>query len=313
MDMAAVEREIKFDEILRSLLDREKTTVTQKKLAKALGVSGTTVSHYVTGRIRPSFQALVGIAAFFNVTLDYLVFGERTQLPSTAGADTLRGDVMRALAESNAYQGRQRDLIVRVHRRLSEQVERVARELLEDPQNVSPPGFFTDADALAIESCANRTRVVVRRPPADLAVGPEGAVSRGTFFDVMVGNILSGRTYQYLFHGTRATFEPYVRSYRDLLTQADIPPDVVSERLEFRVVDAELPAGIVIHDLDLGLFERREPVLWERYRDDGIIDGAFAYVLMRHEEAFAGIVLYDTYFESALRMFTRGWASARAL
>jgi len=307
------EREIRFDEILRSLLDREKTTVTQKKLAKALGVSGTTVSHYVTGRIRPSFTALVGIAAFFNVTLDYLVFGERLPPQPTAGAENLRADVVRALAESNTYQERRRDLIVRVNRRLSEEVERVARELLDDPRNTSPPEFFTDADALPIESCANRTRVAVSRPPADLAFGPEGEAIRGTFFDVFAGNILAGRTYQYLFHGPRARFEPHVRSYRDLLAEADLPPDLVNESVEFRVVDTELPVGVVIHDLDLSLFERREPILWERFRDDGIVNGVFAYVSVRHEEARGGIVLYDEYFESALRMFNRDWALGKPL
>jgi transcriptional regulator with XRE-family HTH domain len=311
--MSVVKREIKFDEILRSLLDREKTTVTQKKLAKALGVSGTTVSHYATGRIRPSFQALVGIAAFFNVTLDYLVFGERVQLPSAAGADNLRADVMRALAESNAYQGRQRDLIVRVNRRLTEQVEAVARQLLDDRQNASRPEFFTDADALPIESCANRIRVMVSRAPADLDIGPDGEVGRGTFFDVLVSNILAGRTYQYLFHGTRAKFEPYVRNYRDLLTQADVPPDLVSERVDFRVVDTELPVGIIIYDLDLSLFERREPVLWERFRDDEIVNGVFAYVSIRHGQERGGIVLYEEYFESAVRMFNRDWAIANVL
>lgn len=311
--MASAGREIKFDEILRTLLEREKATVTQKKLAKALGVSGTTVSHYVTGRIKPSFQALVGIADFFNVTLDYLVFGERIRPPSVAGADNLRAEVMRALAEANAYNGRQRDLVVRVNRRLHEQVERVARELLESPENVSPPGFFTDAEALAIEACANRTRVLVRSTPADIAVGPDGEVSRGTFFDTLVGNITAGRTYQYLFHGHRTTFEPYVRNYRDLLSQAEVPPDVVSECVEFRVVDAELPAGLVLHDLDLSLFERREPVLWERFRDDGIVDGMFAYVSIRHQEALGGIVLYDEYFHSAVRMFHRDWGMAKVL
>lgn len=311
--MASSGREIKFDEILRVLLERERATVTQKKLAKALGVSGTTVSHYVTGRIKPSFQALVGIADFFNVTLDYLVFGERIQQPSTTGGDNVRVDVMRALAEANAYNGRQRDLVVRVNRRLHEQVERVARELLDSPENVSPPGFFTDAEALAIEACAVRTRVLVRTTPADIAVGADGEVVSGTFFDVLVGNVTAGRTYQYMFYGPRGKFEPYVRNYRDLLDQAAVPPEVVREGVEFRAVDAELPAGLVIHEIDLSMFERREPVLWERFRDDGIIDGLFAYVSIRHEEALGGIVLYDEYFQSAVRMFHRDWALAKPL
>jgi hypothetical protein len=60
----------------------------------------------------------------------------------------------------------------------------------------------------------------------------------------------------------------------------------------------------------LSLFERREPVLWERFRDDGIANGVFAYVSVKER---GGIVLYDEYFESAVRMFNRDWAIANVL
>jgi len=123
--MAPTEREVKFQETLRELLERSKATVTQKKLASALGVRGTTVSHYITGRIKPSFETLIGIAAFFNATLDYLVFGESARRPVEEGTHTVRADVVRALMESNAYNSRQRDLIVRVNRRLFDEIERV--------------------------------------------------------------------------------------------------------------------------------------------------------------------------------------------
>ncbi|GAA2021951.1 hypothetical protein GCM10009839_18960 [Catenulispora yoronensis] len=311
--MAQAEREIKFDEILKSLLDRHRATVTQKKLATALGVSGTTVSHYVTGRIRPSFQALIAIAAFFNVTLDYLVFGERVVQASAADADNLRVEVMRAMAETNAYHGRQRDLVVRVNRRLYDEVERVARALLEDPENASPSGFFTDAEAMAIEACARRTRVMTRGVPASLAVETDGMVGRGPFFDILLGSVLNGRNYQYLFYGARPNFEPYVKAYRDLFDDADLPPDLFDEHVDFRIIDTELPAGLVLYDLDLQQFERREPVLWERFRHDGIVDGIFAYVSIRHEESNGGIVLRNEYLASALRMFDRDWTQAKQL
>ena len=83
--------------------------------------------------------------------------------------------------------------------------------------------------------------------------------------------------------------------------------------LEFRVLDAELPIAAVIHEIDVAQFERREPVLWERFRHNGIVTGTLVYTAMRHQEALGGVVLYDTYFESALRMFRRDWESARGL
>lgn len=311
--MAPVLREVKFQEILRDLLDRSKTTVTQKKLAAAIGVSSTTVSHYITGRISPSFSALVGIAEFFNVTLDYLVFGERAQDAFDDGAQSLRTDVLRALAESNSFNGRQRDLTLRVSRRLYSQIEWVAKELLEDRENLGPAGFFTDSEALAIESCAQRTRVMLRTAPADIEVGEDGEAYPGVFFNTLATNIQAGRSYQYLFYGKRSLFAPYVRMYRELLSRVEIPSDVVRDRMDFRVIDSELPAGILIHDLDLAMFERREPILWERFRDDGIVNGVFAYVSIRHQDALGGIVLYGTYLDSVLKMFKRDWELASSL
>lgn len=305
--MALVEREIKFQETLRELLERSKATVTQKKLASALDVSGTTISHYITGRIKPSFETLVGIAAFFNVTLDYLVFGESARRPVAEGTHTIRAEVQRALMESNSYNSRQSDLMVRVNRRLFDEIERVATRLLEDHENLGPSGFFTDAESMAIETCAVHTKIMIRAAPADLEVGKNGELSKGDYFDTLVDSILAGHSYQFLFYGKRAEYTPYVQAYHDLLAQADVPRDVVHERLAFRVVDAELPSGFGIHELDIAKLERLEPILWERFRDNGIVKNTFAYASIRHQDALGGIVLYGTYFDSALRMFIRDW------
>jgi transcriptional regulator with XRE-family HTH domain len=311
--MAPTEREVKFQETLRELLERSKATVTQKKLASALGVRGTTVSHYITGRIKPSFETLIGIAAFFNVTLDYLVFGESARRPVEEGTHTVRADVVRALMESNAYNSRQRDLIVRVNRRLFDEIERVTARVLEDRENLGPSGFFTDAESMAIETCAVHTRIMIRAAPADLEVGANGDVSPGAYFETLVNGILAGHSYQFLFYGKRGEYAPYAQAYRDLLSRADVPLDVVHEQLGFRVIDTELPSGFGIHELDVAKLERLEPILWERFREHGIVNGTLAYASVRHEDALGGIVLYGTYFDSALRMFTRDWDIASAL
>lgn len=308
--MPSTERETKFHETLRDLLERSKATVTHKKLASAIGVSSTTVSHYVNGRIKPSFEALTGIAVFFNVTLDYLVFGERPRLEAADSAPTVRAEVQRALTESNSHLNRQRDLVVRLNRRLLEEVDRVAKSLLEEPENVGPAGFFTDSEAMGIESCSRSTRIMIRTKPADLETAPDGSIVPGTYFETMVENLRSGRSYQFLFYGKRSEFAPYAQVYRHLLANENLAAGVVQENLQFRQIDAELPTGIVIHVIDTTLLERREPVLWERYRNDGIHDGVLAYSSVRHLDATGGVVLYDVYFESAIRKFRSDWDQA---
>lgn len=307
------EREIKFQEILKNLLERSKATVTHKKLASAIGVSPTTVSHYVTGRIKPSFEALIGISVFFNVPLDYLVFGERTRKVASGDPQSLRSDVLRALAESNNYVGRQRDLVLRVSRALFGEIERVARDMLDNPENFGPAGFITDEEAMALETCAEHTRIMIRGAPADIKIDESGTGAPGDYFNTMVDNLSAGRTYEFIFYGRRSTYVPLVLTYRELLSRADVDPGLVHEGLEFRVLEAELPTGIMIHELDTAQLQRREPVLWERFRDDGIVGETLAYSAVRHQDALGGVVLYNAYLESALRMFRQDWERALPL
>lgn len=307
------EREIKFQEILKNLLDRSKATVTHKKLASAIGVSPTTVSHYVTGRIKPSFEALVAISVFFNVPLDYLVFGERTRKVASGDAQSLRADVLRALAESNNYVGRQRDLVLRVSRALFGEVERVAQGMLDNPENFGPAGFITDEEAMALESCAQNTKIMIRGAPADIKIDETGMGGPGDYFSTMVDNLSAGRTYKFVFYGKRSAYLSLVMTYRELLSRADVDPSIVHENLEFRVIEGELPSGVMIHELDVAQLQRREPVLWERFRDDGIVDGTLAYSAIRHHDALGGVVLYDAYLESAVRMFRQDWEKAAVL
>ena len=67
----------KFAEMLRLLL--KKHHVQQLELAQNIGVKRTTISMYATGNSRPDIDGLIKIAQFFNVSLDYLMTGERVE------------------------------------------------------------------------------------------------------------------------------------------------------------------------------------------------------------------------------------------
>lgn len=59
-----------FTQILTDL--RKQKRLTQKEMAKILGVARTTYSSYEQGRRMPDSNVQIAIADFFGVTLDYL-------------------------------------------------------------------------------------------------------------------------------------------------------------------------------------------------------------------------------------------------
>ncbi len=52
---------------------REKSELRQIDVAKATGIDQKTLSNYETGKTNPDSYALIQLADFFNVSIDYLV------------------------------------------------------------------------------------------------------------------------------------------------------------------------------------------------------------------------------------------------
>ncbi|MCD1259472.1 helix-turn-helix transcriptional regulator [Paenibacillus athensensis] len=62
---------IKYGERIAQL--RENSALTQEELAGKLGISRAALSHYETSRREPDYDTINKIAAFFNVSIDYLL------------------------------------------------------------------------------------------------------------------------------------------------------------------------------------------------------------------------------------------------
>lgn len=58
---------------------RKKRHITQLKLAMDLHMTQNTISRYETGEREPGIAELIGIADYFNISIDYLL--ERTDNP----------------------------------------------------------------------------------------------------------------------------------------------------------------------------------------------------------------------------------------
>lgn len=64
-------RDNKFGIILKEL--RKEANLSQDQLGKKLGFSNQTVSFWESGKREPSLDALVSVAKFFDVSVDFLL------------------------------------------------------------------------------------------------------------------------------------------------------------------------------------------------------------------------------------------------
>lgn len=70
----------------------------QKELAKYLGVQAQTVGRYISGATEPPMSALVKCAMLFNVSLDYLVFGDNSLCKCKDKYDAFIEDIAECVA-----------------------------------------------------------------------------------------------------------------------------------------------------------------------------------------------------------------------
>ncbi|MBO7150014.1 MAG: helix-turn-helix transcriptional regulator [Clostridia bacterium] len=57
-------------------LIRKKKNYNQLKVAMDLSISREALSHYENGKRSPDVEMLVALSKYFNVSIDYLIFGE---------------------------------------------------------------------------------------------------------------------------------------------------------------------------------------------------------------------------------------------
>lgn len=79
-----------FNVRLRQL--RQKNRLTQGQLAEILGLKPTAISNYESQRNEPSFEKLIALSQYFDVTCDYLLGVTDAYLP--IGGEVLDKDIV---------------------------------------------------------------------------------------------------------------------------------------------------------------------------------------------------------------------------
>ncbi len=80
-----------FNDRLKQL--RQKNKLTQSELAETLNLKPTAISNYESRRNEPSFDKLIALAKYFDVSCDYLLGVTDDYLP--IGGEVLDGEMIR--------------------------------------------------------------------------------------------------------------------------------------------------------------------------------------------------------------------------
>lgn len=82
---------------------REDRDMRQSDLALAVGIDQRTISNYETGKTMPDAYALIKLADFFDVSIDYLLCRVNTNLSNDAKRQNLINKIQEELEELKKY------------------------------------------------------------------------------------------------------------------------------------------------------------------------------------------------------------------
>jgi len=308
-------REVKFSGILEGLIESRGFSRARKKICAAIRVSPSALTQYVTAKARPSLDTLLALAAFFDVSLDYLVYGA----PEAVRAEMDYGPVVRyvdlALADVQKKSDRHAALYTRVARVLSERIGTVAREIAESGSASS--GMLADDETMLLESYSLETCVAifrldddVQQPPVRSGEpSPSSSAAMGRFLPTVARNLQVGRKYRYLLAPDVGNWRPMVNGYLTMLGQHGAP----TEGCRFRTSRAPLLAGSGMYRLSVSQLGSEHPVLFERIRPNVSDDGWVGYLAPPSDEVHADALMDLFHLEHARRAFERLWRGADAM
>lgn len=253
------EREVKFGQMLDTLIERRGYSRNRKKILHALDISAAALSQYVREQTHPSFTKLLALAEFFDVSLDYLVYGQASR--SETQYEPVVRYVDHALADVQARTSRHTAMVALVGRVLADQIDQVAADLATTP-NAAREGLVQDEEMLRLETHCLQADIVSLNLEFDV-IEVKGGVAAGRFFEVVANNLQMGSRYRYLVPSNDPSLESTVSAFRTLLRERT--GDQVHEKCSFRGTKMPLMTGSALYQLNRDVLEVAEPALYAQF------------------------------------------------
>lgn len=304
-------RPINFAESLAMQIEAGGYTRNRRPICENVGVSNAAISQYLGNRSKPSFDVLTGLAEFFGISLDTLVYGVAVVDERPQDLAPIVRYVDSAVQRAQERVSQQSALLARLADRLIETLREESENWLEDRTPVLA-GLLRDDETLRVERFALRTRLISFTLHYDV-IASESGPAAGRFFDVVVDNLWRGRSYEFLLPGGEpGHWAPTVDQFRGMISQR-IGGDFLRNCSFREAPQAPFFAGVGIYLLDVPAFSQAEPVLFEQLRTKISSDGWMGYSIPPTEELQADAIFDDYHRDNALEVFDRLWRKASKL
>jgi transcriptional regulator with XRE-family HTH domain len=301
-------REVKFGRMLASLIEHDGSSRSRKRISRELGISGSALSQYTREQNWPSFLKLLAIADYFDVSLDYLVYGQpgSSALPDYG---PLYRYIDHALADVQARGSRHTAVVARIGRVLADRIDAVAKELAATPA-AAREGLIQDNELLRLERYCLCCDLLSLNLDFNV-IRAAGGSAPGRFLSVVAANLDRGTPYRFLLPQGQPWNE-ITNDFRRLLSE-QIGGDRVREKCTFRMTASPVSSGFLLYQLDTVRLEVEEPALHAQIRDYLNGDGWLGCVARTNNDSNSDMLMDSEHVRRAREAFSRMWTSSLAV
>lgn len=300
-----IKREVKLETVISNLIERGGYSRNRQPILDSIQVTAAALSQYGRGRSRPSFDKLVALADFFDVSLDYLVYGE----PASTSVDPgpIARYVEQAFLNVSTRTNRHSDLVARIGRVLMDRVNDVAEEVVNS-RSAGMEGLVEDTEILRAERYCQQADIIATDLDADIIELEDEAVP-GEYLPVVVNNLTRGCTYRFLLAGDLTTHSPIVSRLRAMITDA-VGGDRLHKYCSFRTTTWPVTGTAVLYRLDTRTFATAEPALFTQFRKYLLDDTWLGYLNRPNEDSRADMLMNTRNVDRARKAFDVLWSAA---
>ncbi len=301
-------REVKFGQMLERLIEHSEYRRNRKKISSKLAISSAALSQYIRQQTWPSFGKLLAIADLFDVSLDYLVYGQPTGSTVTDYGPLYRY-VDHALANVQARGSRHTAVVARIGRVLADRIDTVAEELAAMP-TATREGLIQDDELLRLERYCHQCDLVSLNLEFNV-IHAAGGLAPGRFLSVVAANLENNASYRFILPQD-GSWDATVEAFRQLLSD-QIGGDRVRQNCAFRLTSAPLMTGILLYRLDTIRLEAEEPALHAQIHDY-LSDGEWLGCAIRtNSDSNSDMLMNRDHVGRARAAFQRIWSSGIAV
>lgn len=303
-------REINLEEKLAELLAISDKSY--EEIAQEIGVSASSISQYRKGDARPTLANLVSLSELFDVSLDYLVFGE-----DTTDAEIDAGPVIRhmndSLKDSQFRQAQRINLVSNVGERISQKLDEEINEYLSDSATQKLfAGTMSNPEILVIERHSLKTRLFL--PSFHYNILDPETNTPGKFFTTVVNNLNRGHEYQYLLPAANDDWESVIHSFRELLIDHLPSEAVVGNNCEFRVTQTPAMVGCGMYKIDEESLESEHPIIYDTISEHSYCSESwFGYSVGPSTDAQGTMIMDEDHLDNAIKTYEYLWEGAESI